>query len=127
MRDRRGTPIGAAVIACALFASALPAFGGSVCDRERDGSAASIASHDARPSEWMAQILGEDYVAVRHASGTAQDAPLPDDASFTSDFSGSTAGPRAAVIPLPTPLWSGMAGLVALTIASAINKIRKML
>src|SRR5688500_19381621 len=113
MRDRRGTPFGAAVIACALFATALPAFGGSVCERDQDGSAASIVSHDARPSEWMAQILGEDDVVVSHAASTAQDAPLPDDAFFTSDFSGSTAGPRAAVIPLPTSLWSGMAGLVA--------------
>jgi hypothetical protein len=129
MRSRRRWAFGASVMACAMGMLASAARGGAVCGLDHDDAAAMVASDNARPSEWIAQILGEGLDAPQVATASAQTAETPEPLVFQShlEAADTDGGPRAAVIPLPPPVWSGAIGLGALVAGSGIRKLRKML
>src|SRR5688500_13613328 len=117
MRDSRRSPLGATVFACALLTTALPASGGAVCEREPAASTTLPASDHARPGGWITELLGEKYISARSHRNVPHDEPLPE-FQVGSAISNDVGGPRATVIPLPTPLWTGTMGLSALALAS---------
>ena len=129
MRSRRRWAFGASVMACVMGMLASAARGGAVCDLDHDDAAAMTASDAVRPSEWIGQILGDGLETPKVATAAAQSAEIPEPVDFQShlEAADSNSGPRAAVIPLPPPVWSGAIGLTALVAASGVRKIRKML
>jgi hypothetical protein len=122
MRDRRRSAFGAKVIACALGMLASFAHGGAVCDLDDDDDVPLASADAVRPSEWIAQIIGDDPSEAAPAAASEQ-ATESVNIPAQPHPAELNAGPGAAVIPLPAPVWPGAIGLGALVAASARRKL----
>jgi hypothetical protein len=100
--------------------------GGAVCELD-DREDAPLASADAvRSSEWITRIIGDDYREAPAPAASAQ-VSVPPESPAGPEPVADSAGPGAAVIPLPPPLWSGLIGLGSLLAGSTARRIRRLL
>jgi hypothetical protein len=125
MQDGRRWAFGATGVACAVLGIASTAFGGAVGCRNDDDREAVVASGEGRSCEWVANIMGESYIAPHIVCAAPAEEEHPIELTTRIESTDGVSSASAAVIPLPPPVWSGVLGLSALAIGSGVRQLRR--
>jgi len=125
MQDGRRWAFGATGVACALLGITSITSGGAVNCRDHDDRDAVVASGDSRSCEWVANIMGESYIAPHIVCAAPAEEEHPVELTARIEPADGVSSASAAVIPLPPPVWSGVLGLSALAIGSGVRQLRR--